>query len=417
MKTVKLLTILVMFLFAAETAMAADYYVRAGAAGATNGADWSNAYTTLPAVLERGSTYYIADGSYGGYSFNDPVSGSSVITVKKATIADHGTDTGWQNTYGDGQAVFGLLTFTTSYWVFDGQTRNENNWKDQGAYGFVVTSTFADHTRMFNVTGASNITIRYVHGYYPEVCTTSECLLNCGLYSSSTSANITLERSLLRNFSWYAVFKLDNLPGPITLKYNYIQNAFRKEGISARNTDNVTVAHNIWENVAGTGAIVFDDANNWKIYNNVFYSPNTSYTFTDGIITTWTSKGQQANNVLIYGNTFSQMNGAKRIGSDGGTGNEVTNNIFHGFTATFSNFKNTSNENNAGDMFVNYKAGDFRLARETFSGVALPSPYNVDLTGNLRGASGSWDIGAFEFNGLSVGSSRPSAPSNLNIAP
>src|SRR4030043_1400540 len=81
------------------------YYVRAGATGANNGSDWNNAFTTLPATLVRGTTYYIADGNYASYTFDDAVSGTTLITVKKATVADHGTETGGVSTYGDGQAV------------------------------------------------------------------------------------------------------------------------------------------------------------------------------------------------------------------------------------------------------------------------------------------------------------------------
>ena len=67
-----------------------DKYVRQGASGSGSGADWINAYSSLPAALVRGDTYYVADGSYGGYSFDDTVSGSTAITIKKATIANHG---------------------------------------------------------------------------------------------------------------------------------------------------------------------------------------------------------------------------------------------------------------------------------------------------------------------------------------
>lgn len=93
-------------------AMAAEYYVRADAAGSNNGSDWTNAYTALPATLDRGdsgSTYYIADGNYEGYVFdttNAANDGTKVITIKKATVAAHGTETGWSDTYGDGQAIF-----------------------------------------------------------------------------------------------------------------------------------------------------------------------------------------------------------------------------------------------------------------------------------------------------------------------
>src|SRR5690606_21620262 len=85
----------------------ADYCVRAGATGADDGSNWNNAYPDLPTTLERGSTYYIADGSYDGYTFNDVVSGTTLITIKKATVSDHGgIETGWSDAYGDGQAIF-----------------------------------------------------------------------------------------------------------------------------------------------------------------------------------------------------------------------------------------------------------------------------------------------------------------------
>ncbi|MCE5228360.1 hypothetical protein LLG95_02025, partial [bacterium] len=58
----------------AASSHAANYYVRSGAGG--NGADWANAYGSLPSTLQRGSVYYIAAGSYGSHEFNDAESGS-----------------------------------------------------------------------------------------------------------------------------------------------------------------------------------------------------------------------------------------------------------------------------------------------------------------------------------------------------
>jgi hypothetical protein len=91
-------------------ASAATYHVRAGATGTANGADWINAYPMLPTTLSRGSTYYVATGTYGGYTFNTTESGTNVVTVKKATVLDHGSNTGWNDSYGIGAAVF------TNYW-------------------------------------------------------------------------------------------------------------------------------------------------------------------------------------------------------------------------------------------------------------------------------------------------------------
>lgn len=79
-------------------------YVRAGAAGA--GTSWTDAYNALPSTLARGTTYYIADGSYGAYIIDDAVSGTTTIVLKKATQSDHGVGTGWDNSYGDGTATF-----------------------------------------------------------------------------------------------------------------------------------------------------------------------------------------------------------------------------------------------------------------------------------------------------------------------
>src|SRR5687768_17254029 len=64
-------TFVALCLFAASAALAADRYVRQGATGSGNGSDWTNAYTSLPASLVRGDTYYVADGTYAGYTFDD----------------------------------------------------------------------------------------------------------------------------------------------------------------------------------------------------------------------------------------------------------------------------------------------------------------------------------------------------------
>ncbi len=118
-------------------------YVRAGATGSGNGADWTNAYTALPASLSRGCTYYVAAGTYAAHNFNDAVSGSTLITVQAPTAAAHGTDTGWNNAY-VGQATFAcssacndILTFSSSYYVIDGVYRTD--WTS--GYGFHASNT------------------------------------------------------------------------------------------------------------------------------------------------------------------------------------------------------------------------------------------------------------------------------------
>src|SRR5262249_5109060 len=122
------------------------HFVRAGATGSGDGSDWTNAFTDLPASLVRGDTYYVADGTYSKYTFDDPASGSDSITVLKATASAHGTDTGWQAGYGDGSATFGPLDIRTDYTVMDGQ----------GSKGFVVAGEFQGSTVSI---GADHVTL------------------------------------------------------------------------------------------------------------------------------------------------------------------------------------------------------------------------------------------------------------------
>ena len=79
MKRVQLLvlSIIALFVFTAQRQYTlADssqniYYIRGGATGTNDGSDWTNAWTDLPASLERGATYYVAAGRYGPHLFNE----------------------------------------------------------------------------------------------------------------------------------------------------------------------------------------------------------------------------------------------------------------------------------------------------------------------------------------------------------
>src|SRR4051812_29177026 len=109
-------------LLAAATAHAKDVCIGPLATGNGSGSDWGNlkAWSNAP---ERGDTWYLADGAYSGKILAVPASGSTVIAVKKATVADHGPPAGWSDGMGDGQATFlGKIDFESPYWLFDGQS-------------------------------------------------------------------------------------------------------------------------------------------------------------------------------------------------------------------------------------------------------------------------------------------------------
>src|SRR5262245_1738037 len=84
---------------------AADVCVAPQASGSGDGSDWDNAKAWSDAPT-RGDTWLLADGDYEGKTLDVPESGATVITIKKATVDDHGPDSGWDDTRGDGQAAF-----------------------------------------------------------------------------------------------------------------------------------------------------------------------------------------------------------------------------------------------------------------------------------------------------------------------
>jgi len=125
-----------LILLLAASAFSANHCINPIHANNGDGSTWAaaatpggaGAFNALPATLIRGDTYYLADGSYGAYTFDDAESGELYIYIKKAIVTAHGTETGWSNAYGDGQAVFsvsattwgGILGFTTDNYVIDG---------------------------------------------------------------------------------------------------------------------------------------------------------------------------------------------------------------------------------------------------------------------------------------------------------
>ena len=131
-----------MFLFGFITSVSSKtFYIRDGANGMNNGSDWENAWTSFPGSFfySRGDTLFVADGDYcpNGHLFDKPETGVDYVSILKATVSEHGTNTGWQDSYGDGQASFTeTIKFITGYWIWDGMY---GAGADSTSYGFKIT--------------------------------------------------------------------------------------------------------------------------------------------------------------------------------------------------------------------------------------------------------------------------------------
>jgi hypothetical protein len=425
----KLLLLVFVFGVFANAAYAANRYVRPGASGNNTGTDWTNAYTSLPSTLVRGDTYYLADGAYAGRTFSTPASGAAVITIKKATVASHGTDAGWNDSYGDGQASFaGSLAFTSPYWTIDGQTGGGAANKWAGSFGIKITERMYPILQM-DSRDAHDITIRHVDIVGKGSPTVrSDAGTNFGL-TAIGAANVTL--------SHYRMTGIGNCPfflnaSNFVAEHGWVVSYFGHESAHSEiasiwNIHNVnslgdtTFRHSLFTDIQSTGGIMWDNQSNRSarllVYGNVFYKPaGANWQSANGVIGGWTGgHDEEFHNAKVYNNTFinvdqQSLSTFPRIASN----NVAYNNIFYNsqspdfakFAAHdynhFINAGGTHSEPNgtsapSGDPFVDIAGLDFRLKAATANGLSLAAPVNLDPLGKTRGGDGAWDRGAFEF--------------------
>lgn len=442
------------------SAEAANRYIRSGATGSANGSDWVNAYTTLPSSLVRGDTYYIADGNYGSYIFDDANSGSTLIIIKKATIADHGADTGWLDSYGDGQATFGNWTVTTDYWLFDGQMRNLN-WRDGATnqYGFRVSNTNNTKTlRLDNGLGmgADHVTFRHIDFVAAGRDTGIGDDVVYGLFGHQ---NITFQNSSLRD-SDRTIFLMRGCWQNLLVENSYLARnasspAIHGELLSDTCSDNVVFRNNMIEDIEGTAVwavlngsgaaqTASNTASDWKIYGNVIHwTPGYNR---EGVAAIFMSANASTgidpnrnwtDNLAFYNNTIND-NGIYVIWYgliiEAGTNNIVKNNIFYnlknsdqvGVTADYNWYYLSPHPGDSGpntktcssncNIFTDRTNKFFTLSGNNLPAAgdnSIGSAFNTDPNGILRGVDGAWDRGAFEFTTGNI--AKPAPPTGLRV--
>jgi len=308
--------LLMLTLGASAVQAQATYYVRAGAAGSGNGLDWTNAYSSIPSTLQRGATYYIADGNYSSYTCDDLESSTNVITIKKATQQAHGTDTGWQVAYGDGQAVLGSIYILTDNWVIDGSVGGgPGSWTSGHGIrinGRVGINPSFNSVHSWTSGHGSNVTLRHL-----EIVGSS----NYASIDDAVSADFTT--GLLMSHLYTR--ETDNCPlqtlnaKNVTWEYCYVGRFYASadpnphgEIMSADGGGNYTIRWNIFRWVASTGGLIFDNRGTptlgMKVYGNVFYrasSETWGYGPSEGVIGNWTGKpDNKFHNISVYNNTF-----------------------------------------------------------------------------------------------------------------
>jgi len=425
------------FASASTPAFAANHYVRAGASGNGSGADWTNAYTTLPSSLVRGDTYVVAGGSYGGHEFADPVSGTALITIRKASSAAPYSDNliaGWNSTYETTQASWtSSWVFTQSYYLIDGITPGKSKWPTSNL-GFKITD--ADYPiQIGSVRASSNNTFRNVEITTAGPGPNTE---QFGVFESDNFASI--------NNTWsYCYFHgsqnaFHPAGGNISnwiIEYSYFDvnwssSLHHGEQFSIWGASNLIIRYNYFNGYAGTGLIMAGGdgvtENNIQVYGNVLFNLGLNPAGEgNGAFGTMDSGGStHLTNWKIYNNTFVNGDVMTSIPSGGSTsGWQVYNNLFYNATTDMFNgtpsgtydynYSSASwnwpagahDQVSSANPFVNLASGDYHLANDTDTWTTLPAPYNVDPDGVPRTSS----RGAFQFGG---GGLQPGAPTQLS---
>lgn len=430
---------------------AANHYIRAGATGSATGNDWTNAYPTLPSNLTRGDTYYIATGTYPGRTFNTAESGTALITIKGATVADHGTDTGWAASMsvsaaeGGTQATFTSgLTFNTSYWVFDGVVGPVSS-RTTTAYGFKINPVnYA--VRIFNLsTAITNITVSHISAVAPAGDVEKFFLSTDN--STKSVHNVTWSHNLLNGWS-NAQWATSNglaMNGWLA-EYNIILNGFSSaanHGEDINNNygylDSFTIRYNVFEGRSSGTATIVGGLNGrvgtYYIYGNVFKNQVSG----DGTIVCVHENAT----MYIYNNTFINAGGGGSGPYIGGTASDcvlsgvIANNLLYSMSAdlgsaasgmtrhynAYFSTTNTPSETNgytaSGDPFVGSASGNVNLtpsvAAAMPAGLTLPTPYDRDIINALRGADGKFDRGAYETGGGGADVTPPGTPTNVRL--
>jgi hypothetical protein len=441
------------------TAEAANHYIRSGATGNGSGADWANACTHFsgscaPGSLVRGDTYYVATGSYAGVTFNTADSGTTVITIQGATVVNHGTDTGWSNSFsvssadGGSQALWtSEVDFTSDYWVWDGVVGPvwDNTPGDYGfSFGSGLSRAFTIGTAGSGSCGSATHDITIAHFYGKATSSDVEKEFEEGNTYGGALSNVTFSNFLIDGWQGLFMTKSGNCSSTadtgFVVQYGVMLNgsstsANHGEWINPneRPLSGVIIRYNIFRGNSGnageTGVIVANnqDNDNAQIYGNVFDNNEVG----NGIIT-GTSQGH-LNNAVIYNNTFLNMpsvSGNALCGTGQGAGNVAYNNLFYnmsasvgsGCTTDYDGYFSTTNtpsethrEVSQADPLVNASGGDYHLTVETTAGTTLAAPYNIDAVGVTRASSdGVWSRGALQYNGTV--SSNPQPPANLQVS-
>ncbi len=441
--------LVIFFLYSSGLHAAADpatlHFIRAGASGNNDGSDWTNAWTLFASVLwTRGHTYYVATDVYNGnVTVQKAENGTEWISIKKAILADHGTDTGWQTSYGTGPAeILGKLYIANAYIEVDGQVGSDNS-----GHGFRVTNPVVGGNVLQIETNRDHVHLSHIEikgsgspGTNPYGTSVENGLYINGLVPRS---DIKVAHCWIHhvNRDGVVVAGFNGSPG-LLFEHNRVERTGGHADPAAHGqgmdfavysvNSGVTLRYNKFVDIVGSANIAFlggSTNSDVKIYGNIFWSSDQSqYSSSPGVI--WTrglTPETTMNGLYVYNNVFhnitlAQIANDAVIRSNGFVRNNIwEDSAFTGYPVSIThrgvvadhNYYYNNTHNNAGappigatdvqgtsSAFVDAALHDYRLTSSSLAqdkGASLSSPYNHDGNGTYRPQDAGWDIGAYEY--------------------
>jgi hypothetical protein len=449
------------FLFFILPAFSANWYVRKGATGSNNGTNWTNAWNEMSSInfssVACGDTIWLAGGTYTtALSVNKSCTSSTVLKINRVLSTDSvpTAAAGWASSY-DSQVIIsnnGINLAGGAYYTINGRV------------GSVASNNFGISVKCTSGSGGcdaidgagsgnlSNITLTYLELFGPS-CVMAE---NCGgggasglnvAPSNNSVTSLLVDHcwihqwgELIRTSNWKnCIIQYTSLSDTHNdgqqhedVVYNYAQTNFtmRYNSIWGTPNDGIffdfggTVGFYFYGNVyfhTGGEFIVFKpgytNATNIYIYNNVFESDGWG-DYSPGWLdfTGAANSGEVANNVFEnVDNTGTPPNGNHNAYSLSGTSDGGSGSFYYspgklGASVDFLNEDPSVPDNGLANFHLT-AAGATAFA----NGKTLAAPYNVDIDGNTRGASGSWTIGAYQYVSGTTSPTAPNPPTGLTV--
>lgn len=442
-----------LFLALAFTSRAATLCVGPVSSGNASGVDWNNKLA-WSSTLVRGNTYYLEDGNYSSKSLTVPTSGSSYIVIKKATVGDHGTSTGWIDSMGDGQAVFAYnILITSGFWIFDGVVGS--GW-DPNSYGFTISQPANCAANQYFIeigSGTQTISNLVIAHISARACANDVEKMFVSLSGQAQHFNYSFTNLLSDGFqgTWF-MFGLQN--GWIEncfLTNHFSSSAHHGDALNLRQgsfggNKNITVKNSVFGDYTGTGAIVANDANEGDIgciglqvygctfgtftggsggngvictttkaifadvsvYNNTFYSGGNPW-LSAAMAASSSLVKNSCTNIVAMNNIIYNMNAA--------LGDNATQPIQHDYNTYISTTATPSETHGVittVNPFVNSAGKNFRLAVAQ-AGISLASQFGPDPDSKARAIDGVWDRGAFEYGSGFTNPVVSATPATLNF--